>query len=421
MNAPRIRHGGLGLLAVLFAAGFVLARAASPNEQDKTVGPKDGKADAAGRNWALVIGINGYAKKPLQFCVKDATLLADTLKNQCGYAAERVYLLADGAREFKDQPTRANILDTLRLVAGLTRKGDTLLVHFSGHGVSVGGKSYLVPIDARDAQPEQLISVAEVRDALRAAAADRRVLILDACHSGGEKSGGEEAMSKEFEADLKADAEGLVTLAGCRASEESLEASWRGQGLFTYWLVQGLSGAADREEAGNKDGRVEVNELYQFVHERVRTEAAAKLKHRQNPFLLAALSGKIELARLKNGTTPTLAETERIHPPQPPANETSARVSALAREYGSPDNLFAKIRELEKEVSELEDRRLALQREDMSLPRAFTGKAISYIKSVYERREQIETERRAIYAERKRIEAKISSLQKDYQFWVKHK
>jgi len=68
--------------------------------------------------------------------------------------------------------------------------------------------------------------------------------------------------------------------------------------------------------AGNKDGRVEVHELYQFISEKVRTEAVKRKRHRQNPYFLAAVSGRIDLARLSktqhgsDASTPSQAENE---------------------------------------------------------------------------------------------------------------
>lgn len=266
--------------------------------QERTITVRENKREP--RHWALVIGINDYAAQPrLKYCVKDASTLADALRNSCGYSAERVYLMVDGLKDFKDIPTRENLLQTARVISDLASEGDTLLLYFSGHGVSVEDKGYLVPIDARKPSAEQLVSIAEIRDILRKSKAARRVMILDACHSGTEKDVGDAAMPKNFEDSLKADAEGVITLASCRASETSLEAPWHDQGLFTYWLVQGLTGGADREEAGNKDGKVEIKELYDFVYERVRSDAAKQQRHPQNPFLLASISGRIELSMVK--------------------------------------------------------------------------------------------------------------------------
>lgn len=286
----------------LFLTGNVLAPVLA---QERAIGPRESKREP--RHWALVIGVNDYVAQPrLKYCVKDASTLADALRASCGYSTDRVYLMVDGLKDFKDIPTRENLLKTMRIISELAGEGDTVLFYFSGHGVSVEDKGYLVPIDARKAAAEELISIAELRDILRKSKAARRVMILDACHSGSEKDATDAAMPQHFEDSLKADAEGVVTLASCRASETSLEAPWHDQGLFTYWLVRGLTGAADQEEAGNKDGKVEIKELYDFVYERVRSDAAKQQRHPQNPFLLASISGRIELAEIK----PTSGNTE---------------------------------------------------------------------------------------------------------------
>jgi uncharacterized caspase-like protein len=134
-------------------------------------------------------------------------------------------------------------------------------------------------------------------------------------------------MSKGFEAALKDDAEGIVTLASCRADETSIEAPWRKQGLFTYWLVQGLAGAADREVEGNRNGVITVDELYDFVYDRVRTEALKKKRHRQTPFRLAAISGRIELAYVP------VQQSQQPAPQRPSAAGTPARQPREATIY----------------------------------------------------------------------------------------
>jgi hypothetical protein len=307
------------------------------SEDEKAIGRR---SDSTPRNWALVIGIDGYHHSPLKYCVKDAATLAEALQARCGYAAKRVYLMTDGLKDFKDLPTRRNIVETARLVADLPAQQDTLLFYFSGHGVSVDEKGYLVPIDTTEVVADQLVSIAELRGILRGSKAIRRVMILDACHSGSEKAADDGAMSKSFEDALKADSAGIVTLASCRADETSLEAPWRDQGLFTYWLVQGLSGQADREQAGNKDGKVEITELYQFVYERVRSEAAKERRHRQNPFMLAALSGRIELARVPESASPASGpapqpSTQPVSPAPPsPADKPKPPADKIEKQGG---------------------------------------------------------------------------------------
>jgi uncharacterized caspase-like protein len=58
---------------------------------------------------------------------------------------------------------------------------------------------------------------------------------------------------------------GRAILTASRAKELSQEDSKLGHGLFTYYLLQGLSGKAD----ANGDNIVTVSELYDYVNEQV--------------------------------------------------------------------------------------------------------------------------------------------------------
>src|SRR6476646_4921163 len=78
---------------------------------------------------ALLIGINEYLSQPqLNGCVNDITDMAEYLVEKHGFASEDIRLLSD---------TRATA-DAIRerldwLVHGVS-PGDTVLLHYSGHG-----------------------------------------------------------------------------------------------------------------------------------------------------------------------------------------------------------------------------------------------------------------------------------------------
>ena len=122
---------------------------------------------------------------------------------------------SDPPAEVQDYPTRTRILKRARQLAGLANRRDTLLLFFSGHGLSLDGKGYLVPIDSQHGRPEELVSIAELREILRGSKAAKRIMILDACHSGSEKDGAGGRMSQGFAQDLQDDTEGIITLASC--------------------------------------------------------------------------------------------------------------------------------------------------------------------------------------------------------------
>lgn len=85
---------------------------------------------------ALLVGVSGYPTLPermrLQGPRNDVLRMRQVLV-QRGFAAEHIRLLADGVPG-APPPTRANILQALEQLADARRPGDTVFIHFAGHG-----------------------------------------------------------------------------------------------------------------------------------------------------------------------------------------------------------------------------------------------------------------------------------------------
>ena len=295
------------LFAVIVSA-LVFAWAADPPPPSTTEPTLKGLESAEPRDvappgdrWALLIGINAYEHMShLQFCARDMEVLRDDLVSHAGYAPEHVRLLCDtspggdadhakgdadrdkGSQHIKFQPTRNNILLALREFLSQAKEGDSVLVAFSGHGHQEEGNSYLIPIDGSMELPDDtMLSIKNhLQKALDKCPARQKVVILDACHSGGK--GGDEPIT-QFDPGAVTTGKGTVQLVSCAVNQISIEDSKLEQGLFSYYLAKGIEGAADDEVAGNHDGYVSVDELYAYVYEKVKTRAQEKHKRQQFP------------------------------------------------------------------------------------------------------------------------------------------
>lgn len=101
-------------------------------------------------SWAVVIGIDDYAKWPkLQYAVRDAQSVRETLIEKFGFAPERVVTLKNA------EATRNNILAAFhdKLAHGGVQKNDRIFVFFAGHGATrklSSGRDlgYIVPADS---------------------------------------------------------------------------------------------------------------------------------------------------------------------------------------------------------------------------------------------------------------------------------
>jgi len=134
---------------------------------------------------ALLIGINAYAKKPLDGCIADAELMAAVLQERFGFGRDDITLLRDRGA------SRAAVLAAIDALIGATEAGDAALIFYAGHG------SYAECDDGTEASgydstlnlcedPREDIYDDEIERRLAALAAKtpHTIVIFDCCHSG---------------------------------------------------------------------------------------------------------------------------------------------------------------------------------------------------------------------------------------------
>ena len=157
-----------------------------------------GTAHSAERNphWAILIGINDYVSlADLQYCVNDQQALAGALQ-ELDFPADQIVLLEDQAQESRYKPFKRNIEKQLELMLKLVRKGDVVLIAFSGHGVHFEKTSYICPADADFAQPaETLVSLDALYTRLEDCPAEFKLVLVDACRDDPRRPGKRTARS----------------------------------------------------------------------------------------------------------------------------------------------------------------------------------------------------------------------------------
>ena len=158
----------------------------------------------------------------------------------------------------------------------VAKEGDRVLIYFAGHGFVYQGKGYLAPFNfdmtniAATGYP-----MAELGEAIGSKIhATSKILLTDACHSGAISPADTENLNGQL-ANLN---KSLFSLTASRATERSFESPdlEGGHGVFTYYVVRGMGGAADLSP---RDGVVTADELSEYVHTQVREATDGK----QNP------------------------------------------------------------------------------------------------------------------------------------------
>jgi len=87
---------------------------------------------------------------------------------------------------------------------------------------------------------------------------------------------------------------GRAIITASRTNEVSIELPELGHGIFSYYLVTGLKGAADL----NRDGIISLQELYEYVEQQVTTKSRA-VGGNQHPVMKGELEGALPLAKVR--------------------------------------------------------------------------------------------------------------------------
>jgi uncharacterized caspase-like protein len=265
---------------------------------------------AASQKWAILIAVEKYHRATrLRFTNNDVKQLAQTLVRCGDYVPEQILEIVDTARNPRWQPLRTSLLAELPAFLAKPGPDDHVLVYFSGHGFKdKDGKLYLAPIDCDPADPPATgVAMDWFRDQIAGCRAKAKLLVLDACHAGGEKGGDATSVSARDLGTVLRDVTGVVTLASSTSEEQSQIWEEKEQSLFSYWLTQGLKGHADRDS----DGSVTIDELYAYVHRNTTATAKQQFPKPQTPVRIVRTGtpGVPEVIHLKpQGLTQVLAD-----------------------------------------------------------------------------------------------------------------
>ncbi|MCX5795242.1 MAG: caspase family protein [Elusimicrobia bacterium] len=241
-------------------------------------------------SFAVVVGVENYSSLPkADFAACDAQAVRDHLKS-LGYPVRNTMFLAD------NKAVRSGLekyVDTW--LPKQVGKDSRVFFYFSGHGAPdpKTGQTYLLPWDADPKYLDETgYPMQKLLAKLDALPAKQVVVVLDACFSG---AGGRSVLAEGTrplvtKVDLgRGSAKHLVLFTASGADEITGTVQSQGHGLFTYYFLKGLNGAA----RGSQEG-VTVQDLYDYLRPQV--EDAARLDNRdQSPQLFVPPEGQRRL------------------------------------------------------------------------------------------------------------------------------
>jgi uncharacterized caspase-like protein len=250
----------------------------------------------------VVVGINDYPNtRRLKWAVNDARAFYRHLVEVIQIPHENVTLLLN--QEASLSRLRSSLGTHLKKMAG---KEDMVIIYFAGHGATEkdvlspdgdGLEKYLLPYDV---DPQDLYASAlpmrEISHIFYRIQSQRIIFIADSCYSGA--SGGRTISLSGIRANISdafldriAGGKGTVIMTASSANEVSAEDENLQHGVFTFYLLEGLAGAADAD----KDGLVTVDEAYRYVS----THVPRATGQEQHPVKKGTVEGRLIMSIIK--------------------------------------------------------------------------------------------------------------------------
>ena len=243
---------------------------------------------------AVIIGNRNYSTHnpdvpDVDYAHNDAEAMYRYVKDTLGYKEGNIIYVKDAT-----QAALTSVFGNERTHRGKlfnwTQAGKSkVFVYYSGHGAPglSDGSGYLLPVNADPAAVElNGYPLSTLYQNLAKVPAQQVTVVLDACFSGSSASGNLVKNASSISLQRVKNEAVLKKGAVLTAAAVSEVASWDRQrklGLFTAQYLEGVAGAADRDEFGDGNGQVSLGELKKYLAEKVSYQARRHYYRDQHP------------------------------------------------------------------------------------------------------------------------------------------
>ncbi|MGE4299017.1 MAG: caspase family protein [Desulfovibrionaceae bacterium] len=262
--------------------------------------------DARPHAIAVVIGNKNYKSHgngipDVAFADRDAGFMRKYLVEAFGYDAANVIYEQDAT-----QGTLRKIFGTPNdpkgKLADFVRPGESdVFIYYSGHGAPdlKEGRAFIVPVDADVSYiANNGFGMDVFYDNLAKIPARSVTVVMDACFSGNYAEG---TLVKNVSPVLLKTTNPVRKLPNAvvfSSTGQGQVSHWypkQGHGMFTYFFLKGISGAADED----KNKRVTVAEMKKYLAEKVSYQARRDAHGDQTPVTMSGLAEDTDVIRLK--------------------------------------------------------------------------------------------------------------------------
>jgi WD40 repeat protein len=259
---------------------------------------------------AIMIGVDDYKGDglDLNYAAKDANDLQVVLQKSAQKFfniddTSRVHfynltvnrLGANGNEKIKGiTPDRTNIINTIAEIEKTSKPEDILLLFFAGHGEIVDKDQLLLLTSESSREDFKGLRMRELLELLNKVPAGKRVLILDACHSGAainnldmaqltgkrDVKDAERQSQRLKELDKLASKSGFAIITASSSDQKALELPQYEHGLMTYALLNSM---LNNKNALDEDNKLQLEKWLMATEEEVRKLNANQSAERMVP------------------------------------------------------------------------------------------------------------------------------------------
>ena len=232
--------------------------------------------------YIFTVAINKYRDRRLQlkYAVPDAEFILKGFSNQKKSLYQNIFTY----NLFDDNVTKDGLKSSFEKLGNEIQADDVFVFYIAGHGITYDedGDYYYLPSNFRftssEAIQQQGISKNDLTRYLSLIKAGKTLMLMDTCNAGSFLGNNTRGLSEQTAIDRLTRSTGHATIVASSDDQVAME-GYEGHGIFTYILVEGLTGKADTDG----DGFITLQELSIYAEEEVPRRSYEKWGYEQTP------------------------------------------------------------------------------------------------------------------------------------------
>lgn len=232
--------------------------------------------------YVFTVAVNKYrdGSLRLKYAVPDAKSIAKGFASQTKLLYQNIFTF----NLFDDDVTKDGLYSSFQEVSKKVEADDVFVFYIVGHGFAneEDGDYYFLPSDFRftglEAIVQNGISKNDLTRYLSLIKAGKTLVLMDTCHSGSFLDDNARGLTEKTAINRLSHATGHATIVASSKTQSAME-GYNGHGIFTYTVVEGLSGKADADN----DGFITLQELSAYTETEVPRRSYEKWGYEQIP------------------------------------------------------------------------------------------------------------------------------------------